>query len=371
MPPPVAKSKITHHKPEITEQHSPAASREQDADYDPIFDEVLQEIVEDKRSRNTRVEIDQQGERHTQVEGGNPQAMGELFDQAIEHQPSQDFPTVEGFRIVRQIGSGGMGTVFLAQRIKDNKRVAIKFLKSKTAVSPHNQAAFMREVAITSKIKHKHIIKCYETGCIGDQFYFVMQYCKGGSISRVLRNTDASPEPKRVAKFLSRILKGLAFAHSHGLVHRDIKPANILLAKVDGKWVPKIADFGLAKDFEKAGFSGMTATGVYGGSFPYMPREQLTNYKYVNPASDIFSLGVTFYRLITGEYPRPSDKNADPIGAILNGRIVPLDQRLPDYHPGITQIINTAILDDCTKRYENGKAMQIALKAVMDKEGWR
>ena len=366
--PQVEKAKITIDQPKITKETSVKQSNVHDADYDPIFDEVLKEIIEEIPSRGTRVEISQNGDRKTiseagGVDGGNHDAR--------EHKPSQEMPSVEGFHFIRQIGSGGMGAVFLAQRIEDNKKVAIKFLKSKTTVSPRAQAAFMREVAITRKIKHKHIIKCYETGCLGDQFYFVMEYCKGGSISRALRNDEGPPDPKRVCKFLSRLLKGLAFAHSHGLVHRDIKPANLLLAKVDNKWVPKIADFGLAKDFEKAGFSGMTATGVYGGSFPYMPREQLTNYKYVNPASDIFSLGVTFYRLITGEYPRPSGKNADPIGAILNGRIVPLEKHLPDYHPGLTKIINTAILDDCTKRFENGREMQLALKAVMDKEGWK
>ena len=94
-----------------------------------------------------------------------------------------------------------------------------------------------------------------------------------------------------LASIILQSLKGLAHAHQHGFVHRDIKPANILLHQQQRGWAAKMGDFGLAKQFERAGFSGMTLTGAFGGTYDYMPREQLTNFKNTLPVSDVWSLG--------------------------------------------------------------------------------
>lgn len=291
-----------------------------------------------------------------------------LLDRAVN--PQAALPVIHGYQLIRVLGSGGMGTVFLAKPSGQDTPVAIKLLKSQMKVSVPARTAFLREVAVTSRVKHPNIIRCIDAGCINNDFYFVMEYCTGGPISHVFRERKELPKPKYIARLLYQLLEGLSFAHEKGLVHRDLKPANILMTKRGTKWSPKLADFGLAKNFERAGFSGMTATGVYGGSFPFMPREQLTNYKYVNPSSDVFSLAASFYRLITNKYPREAQKGLDPLSVILNGKIVPLHSHVPDYHPGLASFLDQSLADDCNERFANGREMQAALKAVMMKEGW-
>ncbi|PQO46878.1 FHA domain-containing serine/threonine-protein kinase [Blastopirellula marina] len=292
-----------------------------------------------------------------------------LLDRAADND-TPDLPAIHGYQLLRILGSGGMGTVYLGKPSGQETPVAIKLLKSQMKVSVQARTAFLREVSVTSRVKHSNIIRCLDAGCINNDFYFVMEYCSGGPISHVFRERAELPKPKYIARVLYQLLEGLAFAHEKGLVHRDLKPANILMSKKGNKWSPKLADFGLAKNFERAGFSGMTATGVYGGSFPFMPREQLTNYKYVNPSSDVFSLAASFYKLITKQYPREAKEGTDPLSVILNGKIVPLRARVPDYHAGLAKFLDQSLADDCNERFANGREMQAALKALMAKEGW-
>lgn len=281
-------------------------------------------------------------------------------------------PPVEGFEIREHLGSGGMGAVYLAHSKQGDQLVAIKFLRAKVNTGERARSAFLREISMMEQLEHRNIIACLESRRIGNDFCFIMEYCEGGSINQLFAKMGRVPGPKYIARILSQLLSGLAFAHERGFVHRDLKPGNILMANVGGTYVPKLADFGLAKNFEQAGFSGMTATGVYGGSFPYMAKEQLTNYKYVNPASDVFSLGASFYRLLTGHYPRDDDagEGRDPISVILNGQITPLIERLPDYHAGLAEIIDTALIDDFKRRYANGAEMLFDLRHLMRSEGW-
>lgn len=303
------------------------------------------------------------------TEAGVPHAVRKPPDQAASpHGPP--LPAIPGYQLLRLLGSGGMGTVYLGRPDGQDTPVAIKLLTSQMKVSAQARTAFLREVSVTSRVKHPNIIRCLDAGCIRNDFYFVMEFCSGGPISQAFRDWKELSQPKYVARLLYRLLEGLAFAHEQGLVHRDLKPANILMAQQGAKWIPKLADFGLAKNFERAGLSGMTATGVYGGSFPFMPREQLTNYKYVNPSSDVFSLAASFYQLITNQYPREARQGTDPLSLILNGRIVPLRARLPDYHAGLADLLDRALADDCNDRFANGREMQTALKALMIQEGW-
>jgi len=136
-----------------------------------------------------------------------------------------------------------------------------------------------------------------------------------------------------------RLWKGLAFAHTKGFVHRDLKPQNVLLTAMEKPWTVKIADMGMAKNFTQAGLSGMTATGSYAGSFPFMPREQVTNFKFVKPVSDVWSMGATFYNMLTGQYPRDLRRGQDPMEVILHGEIIPVRKRDPRIQKQVAEVI--------------------------------
>ncbi|QDU76341.1 Serine/threonine-protein kinase PknB [Bremerella volcania] len=322
-------------------------------------------------------DISQVAGRATMVEGANAPngAFGSRIGhsdhayEAPERQPGE-FPILDGFEFKEFLGAGGLGEVYLARRTIDDSPVTVKFLRSRINVSHDARDAFLKSMQVSGRLRHRNIVQSFGTGSIGNEFYVINEYCDGGPLAKLFRQKKTNVQPKHIAVSLYLLLDGLAFAHEKGLVHRDLKPSNLLAAKRNKRWIPKIADFGLTKDFEKAGFSGMTATGTYTGSFPYMPREQLTDYKYVNPASDVFSMGASFYRIITGRYPRGDEKGSDPLALILSGEVQPLRKRYPGFHPGLADVLDTSLQTECCERFPNAREMQNALRVVMKKEGW-
>jgi serine/threonine protein kinase len=152
-------------------------------------------------------------------------------------------------------------------------------------------------------------------------------------------------------------LEGLAHAHEAGFVHRDLKPQNILL----DQGVARISDFGLAKNFQQAGFSGMSLTGNYAGSPLFMPREQLINFKYVKPATDVWSLAATFYFMLTGQFPYPFDGKRDPIDVILNEQIVPVSTRAVALSKGLQEWFDIALSMDLKRRPANATVLLTSL----------
>ncbi|HET9314710.1 MAG TPA: protein kinase, partial [Vicinamibacteria bacterium] len=144
-------------------------------------------------------------------------------------------------------------------------------------------------------------------------------------------------------------LAGLAHAHARGVVHRDLKPENLLLGGDDAR--VKIADFGLAKSFEQAGWSGLTATGAVAGTLFFMPREQLTSFRVVRPVSDVWSMAATLYFLLTRQYARDFRPGQDPLQVILGGGVVPIRARDPRIPETVARVIDRALADDPEQRY--------------------
>ena len=161
-----------------------------------------------------------------------------------------------------------------------------------------------------------------------------MEFCDGGSAWDLMLKNDGRLSLTQARQIILDSLEALAFAHEKGFVHRDLKPQNILLSRSG----TRLSDFGLAKSFQLAGLSGMSMTGRYAGTSVFMPREQITNFKYVKPVSDVWSMGATIYNMLTGAFPYPFTKDRDPIDVILNEEVVPIRksinrcrQRLPQF----------------------------------------
>jgi serine/threonine protein kinase len=157
-------------------------------------------------------------------------------------------------------------------------------------------------------------------------------------------------------------LEGLAAAHEAGFVHRDIKPDNVLLGE-DG--APRLADFGLAKSFQQAGLSGLTATGAVAGTFEFMPREQLTSYRQARPTTDVWSMAATIYYLLTGQYARDFAARSDPLAVILRGGVVPLRQRDPSVPDDLATVIDRALDDEPSRRFPTARELVTALRGVL------
>lgn len=270
-------------------------------------------------------------------------------------------PAVAGYRIGRRLGSGSMGAVHAATRLSDGAEVAIKVLLARVAVDAEARAAFLREVEALDHLRHPHIVAVLDRGGAGSAFYFVMERCDGGSLDDVLALHDGKLALDRALPIALQALDGLAHAHREGLVHRDVKPANVLFT---GDGTAKLSDFGLAKRFQQAGLSGMTVTGSFAGTMEYMPREQLTNFKRVTPASDVWSMGATLYRAITGTTPLDFAPDKDPMAVLLLGNVVPLNKRAPTLPAALGAVLDKALARDPKDRFADAGEMRQALTRV-------
>jgi serine/threonine-protein kinase len=223
-------------------------------------------------------------------------------------------PEIRGHELVKKLGDGGQGAVYLARRQPSAELVAVKMLLAKVAVKARSRAMFEREIERIQALNHPNVVAFREAG---------------GSVDDLIDREGPLP-PDRAVPMVLQALAGLGYAHtaplpdgSIGLVHRDIKPGNILLARRGRDLVAKVADFGLAKAFDRAGLSGMTMTGAMGGTMPFMARPQLIQYKYAKPDVDVWSMAASLYWLLTRHYPRTFGRWEDPIRVVLDTMPVP------------------------------------------------
>jgi len=223
---------------------------------------------------------------------------------------------------------------------------------------------FDREIAVTGSLRHPHIVTMYAHGSQGDTFYFAMDYCAGGSLSAALLARQKPLDLDVAMRIAQQSLDGLSFAHEQGFIHRDIKPENILLTDAEMS-VAKLTDFGLAKSFQQAGLSGMTATGFAAGTLQFMPREQLTNFRLLRPASDVWSMGATVYYMLTLRYVRDFQAAKDPLAVVLGGNVVPIRDRKPQISAALAEVVDRAVDDDLNRRYSSAPEFRDALRKAL------
>jgi eukaryotic-like serine/threonine-protein kinase len=278
--------------------------------------------------------------------------------------PTAGASRVAGYVLGPVVGRGGMGVVHRATRLSDGLTVALKLMRPEVVVDAHSREIFDREIAVTESLRHPNVVTLYAHGSEGDVFYFAMEYCAGGSLASVLLGRGRPMEAALSVRLALQALAGLAFAHEKGFIHRDIKPENILLVD-DEMSVVKLTDFGLAKSFQQAGLSGMTATGTAAGTLQFMPREQLTNFRMLRPASDVWSMGATLYHMLTLRYPRDFPPGKDALEVILSSPVVPVRERDPSLPAALAEVVDRAVVDDLSRRYATGGEFRDALKSAL------
>jgi pSer/pThr/pTyr-binding forkhead associated (FHA) protein len=318
-------------------------------------------------ARDTKVSLDASVARKRDTAVGHethlPLDAGSSVLRPLLEEHEADPGAVAGYRLGPLLGRGGMGVVHLATRVADGATVALKLMRPEVVVDAHSREVFDREIAVTSRLRHPNVVTLFAHGSEGDHFYFAMEYCAGGSLASVLARRGKL-EPALAVRLALQALAGLSFAHEQGFIHRDIKPENILL--VDSEMsVAKLTDFGLAKSFEQAGLSGMTATGAAAGTLQFMPREQLTNFRLLRPTSDVWSMGATLYHMLTLEYARDFPPGKDPLSVILSGGVIPIRERHPDLPASLAAVVDRAVDDDLRNRYPSGTEFRDALMSAL------
>ncbi|HEY4308481.1 MAG TPA: protein kinase [Pirellulales bacterium] len=288
-----------------------------------------------------------------------------LMQQALMKQHQSVTLSIEGYEIGEELGRGGMGVVYRSVRKSDGRPMAVKIMLAKIAVEEQKRQLFLREIDVARRLSHPNIVKLIERGSVGSAFYFVMEHCSGGSLDQWVKTHADRVSVPILTRLLMACLSGLEFAHRASYVHRDLKPQNILMDQQDGKWKPRIADFGLAKNFESAGMSGMTISGSFGGTFAFMPREQITEFRYARPVSDLWSMAATFYNLITGHYPLDFPATSDPMRIILNDEPIPIRERDSTIPAQIAVALDRALLTDISLRFQSASEMRQALASAL------
>lgn len=239
------------------------------------------------------------------------------------------FPQLE---ILELIGQGGMGFVYQARQPKLDRFVALKLLWPKLAEQPAFAERFNREAKLLARLNHPNIVAVYDFGQAGKFFFLLMEFVDGVNMRQAMKSGRFSPA--EALTLVPRICDALQFAHEEGILHRDIKPENILL---DTKGRLKIADFGIAKLIgERPGSMVLTDTGVALGTPHYMAPEQLEHPQDVDRRADIYSLGVVFYEMLTGELPV--------------GRFAPPSERAP-VDPRVDEVVLRTLEKQREKRY--------------------
>ncbi|MGO9109298.1 MAG: protein kinase domain-containing protein [Thermoguttaceae bacterium] len=268
---------------------------------------------------------------------------------------------LSAYEITDAVGSGPLGTVYRAFRKSDGRLVAVKIVRPADAVSEAEGSRFLQGIESLRNLQHPGIASVLEMGWAKEDFYFVTQYCSGKSLTEAMASRGGRLTLAEARPMLLQCLAALEHAHQQGFVHRDLKPQNILLENRAGTWFALISDFGLAKHFELAGFSGLTAIGSSQLGHRFMPREQLTGFQNCVQASDLWSLAATFYHALTGQYPYDFE-NRDPLAVVLHDHPVPLATRNPSIPPLVAAAIDLALRSDPAARFPSAGAMIVALE---------
>jgi len=287
-----------------------------------------------------------------------PEQLGRLI---FGDQPGKSGLKIPGCKIEAEIGRGGFGAVYRARRGADGSVVAVKVMLSRVDASDEAIEKFEREAAVTAKLQHPNIIRLFESGATGAVFYFIMEYCDGGSAWDLMTKNGGRLSLEQARPLIHGALGALAYAHGEGFVHRDMKPQNILLSRGE----VRLSDFGLTKCFQQAGLSGLTITGRYAGTPFFMPPEQIFNFKYLKPVSDVWSMGATIYNMLTGDFPFPFSKKRDPIDVILNDDVVPIRKRDPSLPAPFASAIDVALAKKPKDRYPTAKDFLAALRKTL------
>ncbi|HET8942591.1 MAG TPA: serine/threonine-protein kinase, partial [Rudaea sp.] len=258
---------------------------------------------------------------------------------------------IPGYRILRQLGRGGMATVYLAMQESVQREVALKIMSPTLLADPDFGERFLREARIAAKLHHRHVVGVHDVGRHGNYHYIAMEYLGGGT----LLNRDGSARPLDFALRTTReIASALNYAHSKGFVHRDVKPDNVLL-RDDGS--AALTDFGIARASD--GATHMTQTGTVVGTPHYMSPEQARG-RSLDGRADLYSLGIMLYEMLVGRVPYQADDSL-AVGIMHITQPVP---QLPERYTALQPTLNRLLAKQPEDRFQSGDAVADAIEQI-------
>ena len=321
------------------------------ADYDINFRDLKQKLARAQKLEETVI-----------LGGGSSGAANATL---IMDPNSTEKPMLGRYQVEKELGKGAMGVVYLGRDPKINRVVAIKTMALKDEFESDElvevKERFFREAETAGRLNHPNIVTIYDAGEEHDLAYIAMEFLKGHDLARYTKADALLPVPT-VVQIVFKSALALHYAHEHQVVHRDIKPANIMYDPESGQL--KITDFGIARITD----SSRTKTGTVLGTPTYMSPEQVAG-KKVDGRSDLYSLGVMFYQMLSGTAPFRADSMASLMYKIANDPAPNLLEQRPDLAqqlPMLAAIIDKALSKDPAARYQNGQEFAIAIKTYIE-----
>jgi serine/threonine-protein kinase len=230
------------------------------------------------------------------------------------------------YRIERELGSGGMATVYLADDLRHGRQVAIKLLHPELSavLGPER---FLAEIKTTAGLQHPHILPLFDSGAADGLLFYVMPYVQGETLRRRLQREHQLPLADAI-RLATQVADALGHAHAQGIIHRDVKPENILIQGGHAL----VADFGIALAVEQAGGSRLTQTGLSLGTPHYMAPEQAMGERHVDARADVYALGAVTYEMLAGEPPFTGPTAQAVVAKVITERPRPLLETAPGRH---------------------------------------
>ena len=257
-----------------------------------------------------------------------------------------------------EIGRGGMGIVYRARDRRLKRQVAIKLLPPELAFRSEIKSRFLREAETAAQLSHPYIVPIYTVDEQAGLVYFVMAYISGDNLAKRLHERGVLTTDE-TRKILRDVADALAYAHDCGVVHRDIKPDNILLDAVTGR--PMVTDFGIARAMDSSGDSRLTATGMAIGTPAYMSPEQAAGDREIDGRSDLYSLGILGYQMLTGEPPFAAGSTPAMLVKHISESPIPVQQRRSDVPTDLARSVMTLLEKNPAHRFPTASALVAAL----------
>ena len=263
-----------------------------------------------------------------------------------------------GYELIRRLGRGAMGVVFLARQISMDRSVAIKVLAPRLARNDDYLRRFQREARSAARLNHTNIVGAIQVGEADGYHFFVMEYVEGQTVSEVLEERGVFLEDQAIG-IAEQVALALDHAHQNGIVHRDVKPANIVLTR-DG--VAKLCDLGLAKEVRESGSD--TQQGQTLGTPDYISPEQARGDASIDIRTDIYSLGASLYQMLTGRVPFPGPNPAVVMSRALTEQPESIERLNQKLTPGLVRTVRKMMSKSPKDRQQNPAELLAEFKAI-------
>lgn len=293
---------------------------------------------------------------------------------AAKAEAAADWPSVPGYEILAVLGTGGMGVVYRARQIGLNRLVALKMIRDAALAGPQDRLRFRKEAEAVARLVHPNVVQIHDIGECGGLPYFALEYCALGSLAAYLQG--APLEPRRAAQLIQTLALAVDAAHQAGIIHRDLKPGNVLLQPAGpgaehapANFMPKIADFGLAKTLGDADASGQTASGQVVGTPSYMAPEQargVTKEGGIGPAADVYALGAILYELLTGRPPFRAASVWETVHQVIHDEPVAPIRLNPATPRDLDTICLKCLHKEPARRYDSAAALADDLERLLE-----